>query len=111
MGLLFAFREKRMIKHIVMWRLKDDPGGLSKAAAAEQMKTALEDLADRIPEIREIEVGINIAPNDAAFDVCLYSVFASQADLNAYQQHPDHQAVVDFVRSVVSERVVVDYEA
>lgn len=98
-----------MIKHIVMWRLKDDPAGLSKMAAAEKMKAALEGLADRIPELHEVEVGVNVEPSDAAFDVCLYSVFASQADLDLYQQHPDHQAVVDFVRSVVSERVVVDY--
>ncbi len=95
-----------MIKHIVMWRLQDD----KKAEHAQELKRRLEALKDTIPSIRHIEVGINIIDNDpSASDVVLYSEFDSADDLQAYQAHPDHQAVVGFLNSVRTEKRVVDY--
>ena len=92
-----------MIKHIVMWNLKDK-------SDATKVKTMLEALKDKVPGIIEIEVGIDFNGSDAAADVVLYSTFASLDDLNAYQQHPEHQAVIPFMQSVTSGRKVVDYE-
>lgn len=92
-----------MIKHIVMWTLKDK-------SDATKVKTMLEALKDKVPSIIEIEVGIDFNGSDAAADVVLYSTFASLDDLNAYQQHPEHQAVIPFMQSVTSGRKVVDYE-
>jgi hypothetical protein len=40
----------------------------------------------------------------------LYSEFATEDDLIAYQMHPDHQAVVGFVKPLVAARSVCDYE-
>ncbi len=92
-----------MIKHIVMWTLKDK-------SDATKVKTMLEALKDKVPGIIEIEVGIDFNRSDAAADVVLYSTFASLDDLNAYQQHPEHQAVIPFMQSVTLGRTVVDYE-
>ena len=83
-----------MIKHIVIWKLKAD----------------IEALKSEIPEIKHIEVGINMSGSDQSGDVVLYSEFAELADLQIYQNHPAHQEVVAFVNEVVSERRVVDYE-
>lgn len=95
-----------MIKHIVMWRLHDD----NKAANAQELKRILEALKDTIPSIRHIEVGINtLIADPAASDVVLYSEFETEADLQAYQAHPDHQAVVAFLNAVRTEKRVVDY--
>lgn len=95
-----------MIKHIVMWRLQDE----SKTEHAQELKRRLEALKDTIPSIRHIEVGINTIANDpSASDVVLYSEFDSTEDLQAYQAHPDHQAVVGFLNSVRTEKRVVDY--
>lgn len=99
-----------MIKHIVMWSVKDEHEGMSRAQIAEKIKTDLENLAGVIPEIIDIEVGINEKESPAACDISLYSEFASWDDMAAYQQHPNHQAVVDFVKQVVTERHVVDYK-
>ena len=99
-----------MIKHIVMWKLKETAEGLTKDQIAGKIKTDLEALVPVIPAIGQLEVGINIIPSDAAFDVALYSEFASLADLQTYVTHPAHQAVVGFVRNVVTARHVVDYE-
>jgi hypothetical protein len=99
-----------MVKHIVMWRLKDFANGANKEENAKKLKDYLEVLKDKINEIKHIEVGINISGSDAASDVVLYSEFDSMEDLEAYQKHPEHQKIVSFVNEVRSERRVVDYE-
>lgn len=98
-----------MIKHIVIWKLKDEAAGRTKAENAQKLKADIEALADVIPEIKRIEVGLNWAASDQAGDVALYSEFASRKDLDTYQNHPAHQAVVAFVKEIVTERRVVDY--
>ena len=100
-----------MIKHIVMWKLKDEAAGLNKEQIAGKIKHDLEALRDVIPAILHIEVGINVIPSAAAFDLGLYSIFASVDDLNTYIAHPAHQTVVTFIREVISDRHVVDYTA
>jgi hypothetical protein len=78
-------------------------------ATAEQkleMKDRLEALAGSISELRKIEVGIDSGNGTMS----LYSEFASEDDLIAYQMHPDHQAVVGFVKPLVVSRAVCDYE-
>ena len=99
-----------MVKHIVVWKLKETAEGGAAAENAQKIKTLLEDLQTTIPEIREIEVGLNYNPTDAAYDVVLYSVFDDKAALDRYQAHPAHQAAASFVRHVTSARVVADYE-
>jgi len=100
-----------MIKHIVMWRLKESAGGRSRDENALEIKKRLEALRDAVPGIRELEVGLNVKEAEAAADLVLVTAFDDAAALEAYQRHPAHQEVVAFVRTVVSERRVVDYEA
>lgn len=99
-----------MIKHIVMWTLKDSAEGADRAANAKKMKDMLEALPGLIPCLKKIEVGIDVFAASPACDVILYSEFATRADLDAYQVHPEHQKVVGFVKQVVASRSVVDYE-
>jgi hypothetical protein len=40
----------------------------------------------------------------------LSTEFDDRAALVAYQQHPEHVTVVEFLRKVQSARMVVDYE-
>lgn len=99
-----------MIKHIVMWRLKDFAEGMNKMGNAVKIKELLESLRGKIREIKHIEVGINITGADGSSDVVLYSEFDRTEDLNAYQKHPEHLKIVQFVKEVCEERRVVDYE-
>ena len=99
-----------MIKHIVLWRLKDDAMGASKKENAEKLKSLLEALRDTIKEIKHLEVGINAEASPHMADVALYSEFVSWDDLGAYQQHPAHLKVAGFVQEIRLERHVVDYE-
>lgn len=100
-----------MIKHVVMWKLKDVAAGKTKAENAETMKKLLEDLPNKIEELHSAEVGINIleGQSDAICDVILTVSCKSEEDLKAYAEHPDHQKVVSYIKKVVDERRVVDY--
>ena len=98
-----------MIKHIVMWRLREEAG--DKAANAQELKRQLESLNGRISGLLKLEVGIDFSKESESSDVVLYSEFESNAALQAYQVHPAHNEVVPFVKSVRGERRVVDYEA
>jgi len=93
-----------MIKHIVMWKLRD------KTDAAE-IKTKLEALAGNIPGLLHIEVGIDFLGSEQSADVVLYTELESREALEAYQVHPEHQAVVPIVKAAAVSRTVVDYEA
>lgn len=99
-----------MIKHIVMWRLKDSAAGASREENAKKLKQSLEDLKDKIGDIKALEVGINFNASPAAFDVVLYSEFADRDGLDSYQNHPEHLKIVDFVGEIRTDRAVVDYE-
>jgi len=98
-----------MIKHIVMWKLKDFAEGADRARNAKRLKIELEALKLTIPQIFHLEVGINILESEAAFDVVLFSVFKNDQDLETYQNHPNHRAVAEFVGKVREHRAVVDY--
>ncbi len=100
-----------MIKHIVMWKLKNFAEGNDRKHNALKMKKDLEALKTKIPVIRSIEAGINFLPSDAAYDIVLYSEFENEKDLDMYQKHPEHLKVADFVSKVRESRVVVDYKA
>lgn len=99
-----------MIKHIVFWRLKDSAHSNDKATNARLIKEKIEALAGKIPSILKIEVGIDYSAGEGSSDVVLYSEFASRSALEAYQNHPEHQAVIPFITEARSERRVVDYE-
>ena len=101
-----------MIKHIVMWKLKDVAEGKTRDENAGIMKELLEDLPNKINELESAEVGVNILEGDdtAICDVVLTTKCKSEEDLKAYAVHPDHQKVVEFIKKVVTERRVVDYK-
>ena len=100
-----------MIKHIVMWKLKDQAEGAGRAANAAKMKALLEGCRDIVPGIVEFEVALAQPGLEATYDVVLYSVFADKAALDAYQDHPKHVAVKPFIGAVRLERQCMDYEA
>ena len=100
-----------MIKHIVMWKLKEHAEGLSKLENAQKLKAWLESLPKKITEIKFAEAGINFDESDAAYDVVLYAEFESKEALKDYQGHSEHQRLVkEFLNKVRIEKKVVDYE-
>ena len=61
-----------MVKHVVMWKLKDK-------SAAEGLQKAILGMKGKVPSLIDIECGINFAEGDAACDLVLISTHASRA--------------------------------
>lgn len=103
-----------MIRHVVMWKLKEEAEGASKEKNAEKMKLILEGLKVNIDEIKSVEVGINITDEDgeagSAFDVVLISDFESELDYTMYTRNSHHKKAIDFINSVIDKRHFVDYK-
>lgn len=93
-----------MIHHIVIWSLND-------AADAPRFKALLDGCANLVPGMQRFEVGIRTQGLEANADVVLVSSFADAAALDAYQNHPEHQAVARQLGAMRRERHVVDFEA
>jgi hypothetical protein len=98
-----------MVKHVVLWKFRDFAEGASREENLKKAKTLLELLRNRIPEIRRLEVGIDVSQTDHSYDLLLNSEFADGHSLQEYQKHPDHVRVVEFLRKVHEGRIVVDY--
>lgn len=97
-----------MIRHIVAWNFKEGFSDEENRANAEKMKKDLESLKDLIPEVADIRVDIDLAPSSTR-DVMLNSLFATEADLKVYQEHPEHKKVGAFIGSVTKHRVCLDF--
>lgn len=94
-----------MIKHIVMWKFKENE--------RENMllfRERLLALKGKIPEIRAMEVGVNVNPSDRSYDAVLVSEFDSLDALRAYSENPLHVEVAEFCKTIRTGSVSVDYE-
>ena len=98
-----------MIRHIVMWRLKERPQAGTRFAQMDEIEKNLTVMRASIPGLREIWVGINeVAVPDAA-DLVLYSEFENWAALHGYESHPLHNELRAIIGPLRGERRVVDY--
>jgi len=93
-----------------MWKLKDNALGASRAENAARLKERLDGCRDIVPGILRIEVGVATPGLDSTYDVVLISDFADKAALDAYQVHPKHEAIKEFVVAVRESRECVDFE-
>ncbi len=99
-----------MVKHIVIWSLKENANNKSKQENALMIKQKLEALQGVIPGLIKIEVGKDFSCTANSGDIVLYSEFESKLSLAQYQNHPEHQAIVPLVGQCCLSRQVVDYD-
>ncbi len=97
-----------MVKHIILWKLKEEH---NTDAVKQAMKVQLEGLVGKVPGLVEMEVQIERLDTSNA-DVMLYSVLEDAAALAGYAIHPDHVYVADtYVRPFTETRLCMDFEA
>ena len=99
-----------MVKHIILWNLKDEYSEEQKEQIRKGIKEGLEGLAGQIPGLTDIHVYTNgLASSNA--DVMLDSTFTDEDSLKGYAVHPKHVAVADGkVRPYTATRTCLDYE-
>ena len=98
-----------MVKHILLWQLKDELSAEEKKAAAEKCKRDLEALVGVVPGLISLKVVIDPIPSSNV-DMMLDSTLEDQAAYDGYKVHPAHVAAATHVRSVVKSRTCMDYE-
>ena len=100
-----------MVKHIILWKLRDDLSNEEKQRVKKDIKAGLEGLAGRIPGLLSIVVNVDGRLESSNADVMLDSTFTDEAALKAYAVHPEHVAVADGkVRPYTCRRTCLDYE-
>lgn len=100
-----------MIKHIVMWKLREFSTREDKLRTAHSLRQKLLEMKKSVKVIQTIEVGINAEKASASnYDVILITQFASMDDLQKYKVHPAHQELVEYLQTIRELRVAIDYE-
>ena len=99
-----------MVKHIILWQLKDELTAEEKQEVKKGIKEGLEGLSGKIPGLTEIKVQTEgLASSNA--DVMLDSTFEDETALKGYATHPEHVAVADGkVRPYTKTRLCLDFE-
>lgn len=98
-----------MVKHIVLFKLKENLPEEEKKCIMNRFKAAIEALPAQISFIRRIFVSLNLNP-DEKWDICLESEFDSLDDVKAYAVHPAHVAAAGIIKEVKADRACTDYE-
>ena len=99
-----------MVKHIILWQLKDELEGARKDEVKKGIKEGLEGLHGVIPGLLDIKVYTDGLPSSNA-DVMLDSSFENEEALKAYAIHPAHVKVADEnVRPFTQTRSCLDFE-
>lgn len=97
-----------MVKHIVMWTLKEEFSVEEKKEIKETFKTRLEALDNLMDGVLKIKVETSPLTSSNV-DLMLDSEFDSVDTLNAYQVHPSHKEVASYLKDKVVSRNCMDY--
>lgn len=99
-----------MVKHIILWQLKDEFSAVEKAEIKKGIKDGLESLMGKIEGLTEIKVYTEGLSSSNA-DLMLWSVFESEEALKDYAIHPAHVKVADTkVRPFTKTRSCLDFD-
>ncbi len=98
-----------MLKHIVMWKFKEDALGRTKMKNIEDAKRMIGNLKGEIESIIDLELGLNCEGLTGNYDLVLYSTFKDEEGLEYYQKHYKHLPIIDYMKDVTCDRACVDY--
>ena len=99
-----------MIKHVILWTIKEEYQGEEEAKIIAGIKEHLEGLKGQVPGLLEITVTIDKLASSNA-DLMLDSTLESEEALKGYAVHPAHVAVANtYVRPYTATRTCLDYK-
>lgn len=99
-----------MVRHVVMWQLRDELTAEEKEKVKREIRDGLEGLVGIVPGVVKAQVLTEVLGTSNA-DLMLDCLAEGETELKEYGQHPLHRAVIEekilpFVRS----RICMDYE-
>lgn len=99
--------ENNQFKHLLLFRFNESatPENIAKA------ENELISLQNKIPQIKDIEWGLNNSPSSKAkgFTHCFILTFDSEEDLAIYLAHQDHKAYGKILHPHLEDFLVFDY--
>lgn len=100
-----------MVRHIILWKLREDIETAEKETIKSGIKQGLESLKGVVPGLIDIHVYTGKRLDSSNCDVMLDSSFESEAALKGYSVHPTHVAVANSkVRPYTAQRTCLDFE-
>ena len=99
-----------MVKHVILWNLKDEITGEERIKIKNGVKSGLEGLVGKVPGLLEVKVNIEPLPSSNA-DIILDSTCENEEALKVYASHPEHVKVAnEKIRPFMKQRVCIDYK-
>jgi hypothetical protein len=95
-----------MFTHIVFFKLADPT-----PVNIEKVKNLLLAMEGEIPQLKYLEVGVDVLHTGRSFDLALTTKFDCRNDMEAYAVHPFHvEQVLANLKPMLKSSAVVDYE-
>ena len=99
-----------MVRHVILWKLKELSSEEEKKAVVENIKKNLEAIVGVVPGLISLDINIEPLASSNA-DVMLDSLLEDEAALKEYQTHPEHVKAADtYVRPYTEVRMCMDFE-
>ena len=99
-----------MVRHVILWKLKEELSEAEKAKVKKEAKENLEGLVGKVPGLREMHINIETLPS-SNMDMMLDALLDDETSLKGYAVHPNHVAVANtYVRPYTIVRSCLDYE-
>ncbi|OCN03986.1 hypothetical protein A4S06_04120 [Erysipelotrichaceae bacterium MTC7] len=95
-----------MIRHVVMWKLKE---GVKVESIFPAFKQYLEETAMQMPGVKIDQLSA-YPLTTSNMDMILVSTFSDEKQLANYQNHPTHQQATALLKGNVETRSCMDYE-
>ncbi|MBQ8407971.1 MAG: Dabb family protein [Clostridia bacterium] len=99
-----------MIRHVIMWRFKDEYEGMDKDAIMDKVTAMFTELKKVIPEIRFMSVERDVLRSERSYDMIYITEFDSLETLEIYRVHPEHVKVAAFIQQIRVAQSVTDTE-
>jgi hypothetical protein len=93
-----------VLTHVVLFKLHDP-------ARAPEVREKLLSMKGKIPDLLDIEVGVDVVRSERSYDVALITKHESLAAMERYQVHPVHEQVIAYMKTVRDRSVAVDFES
>lgn len=100
-----------MVKHIILWTLKEEFSAAQKEEIKQGIKEGLESLVGKVPGLVDVKVNASGRLDSSNADVMLDCTLESAEALKAYAVHPAHVEVANtMVRPFTALRSCLDFE-
>ncbi|MBR3298007.1 MAG: Dabb family protein [Clostridia bacterium] len=99
----------KILKHLVIWRFREEAEGKTREENMRLVADALRALVGVAPTLLSLEVGEDVLHSEQSGDMALVCEFKSIEDMHAYRDFPPHAEISAYIKKVACERRVADF--